>query len=245
MNTRVVLAITMSLLMSAAWAKQTIVLNSSFYAPLTSEKQDGVLDLIYQQLSKRLGIHIEIQNLTASERCLRNADSGIVDGDVARVAGLEKIYPNLMRVPVPVMKYEMVGFSRKVDFKMTGAEGIKPYNIGVVRGWKILEQAAAGAHSVTSLESADQMFMMLDKNRIDIALLEKLEGLQIIKSMDIKGVRVLQPNLYEGEFYLYLNRKHAAMIPLISAELLKMAQEGVLQHIYDSVLMRYAKSPAN
>ncbi len=240
MRSRTLLALVMSLMMRAAWAQQTIVLNSTFYAPLTSENRDGVLDRVYQQLAKRLGINIEIRRLDVSERILRNANNGIVDGDVARVAGLEKIYPDLIRVPVPVMNFEMVVFSRNVDFKVDGPESIKPYNVGVIRGWKILEKAADGARSVTALETGDQLFQMLDKNRIDIALLEKLEGLQIIHKANIKGIRVLQPSLFKGGFYLYLNKKHAAMVPHITTELGKMANEGELQHIYDSVVAQYA-----
>ncbi len=241
MKTRVILAVVINLLINPAWAEQILVLNSSYYSPVTSEEQDGVLDQVYQDLGKRLGIKIEIHNLTAAERVLLNVNGGIVDGDVGRVLGLEKKYPNMVSVPVSVMKYEMVVFSRNVEFKVAGPESIKSYNIGIVRGWKILEQAATGALSVTTLESAEQMFSMLDKNRVDIVLLEKLQGLQRIKSMDIKGVNVLQPNLLEGHWYLYLNKKHEALIPRVTAELRRMEQDGTLQRIYNNVLARYTR----
>lgn len=241
MKACIIPAIIFSLLIGPAWAEQVLVLNSPLYAPVTSEKRDGVLDQVYQELSKRMGIKFEIHSLLAAERALINVNDGVVDGDVARIPGLEKKYPNMMRVPVAVMKYEMVAFSRDVDFKVAGTDSIKPYNVGLVRGWKILEQAAIGAKSVTMLESAEQMFSMLDKNRIDIALLEKLEGLQIIANMGISGIKVLQPNLLEGYWYLYLNKKHEALIPRITAELRKMEKDGTLQRIYDGVLSRYAR----
>lgn len=242
MKIRAILAVLISLLVSSARAEQTLVLNSSYYAPVTSEAHDGVLDLVYRELSRRLGIRIEIQMLPAAERVLLNVNEGIVDGDVGRIEGLDKIkYPNLVRVPVPVMKYEMAVFSRSFDFRVAGSPSIMPYHVGVVRGWKILEQASTGARSVTPVENAEQMFSMLDKSRIEIALLEKLQGLQIIRSMDIKGIKVLQPALLEGYWYLYLNKKHEALIPRITAELRKMEQEGVLQRSYDSVLARYTR----
>lgn len=241
MKTRLILIFFINLLMGSAWSGQTLVLNSSYYAPVTSEKRDGVLDLVYQELSGRLGIKFEIHNLAAAERVLSNVNDGVVDGDVGRVKGLEKKYPNMMIVPVPVMKYEMVVFSRNVDFKVTGAQSIKPYNVGLVRGWKILEQAAEGAKEVTTLESATQMFTMLDKGRIDIALLEKLQGLQIIAGLGLNGIKVLQPNLLEGYWYLYLNKKHESLIPKITAELRKMEEDGTLLRLYNSVHSRYAR----
>ena len=173
---------------------------------------------------------------------LLNVNEGIVDGDVGRVAGMEKKYPNMISVPVPVIKYEMVIFSRNVDFKVAGSESIKPYNIGLVRGWKILEQASSGAKSVTAVESGEQLFRMLDATRIDLALLDKLQGLHFLKMLNIRGVKVLKPNLLEGQWYLYLNKKHEALIPRITAELSRMEREGVIKSIYDSVLARYTST---
>lgn len=241
MNKRLLFAIAAAFLISPSWAQQTLILNSSYYAPVTSETQNGVLDQVYQALSKRLGMKIEIHRLAAAERVLLNVNEGLVDGDVGRVLGLEKKYPNMVSVPVPVMKYEMVVFTRDANFNVAGVDSIKAYNVGLVRGWKILEQAATGARSVTALESAEQMFSMLDKGRIDIALLEKLQGLQTIENMKLKGIKLMQPNLLEGNWYLYLNKKHESLIPRISAELGEMERDGTLRRIYTNVLTRYSR----
>ena len=244
MRLAILLSIILNLLMGPVCAEQILVLNSGFYAPLTTERRDGLLDQLYQELSKRVGLKFEIQRLPAAERALINVNDGVVDGDAGRIQGLEKTYPNMVRVPVSVMKFEMVVFSRNADFTVAGTDSIKPYNVGLVRGWKILEQAAAGAKLVTTLESAEQMFSMLDKDRIDIALLEKIEGLHIISNLGIKGIRILHPNLLEGYWYLYLNKKHEALIPRIAAELRKMESDGTHQRIYDSVLSRYTRQAA-
>lgn len=241
MKARALWAIVFGLMIGSARAEQTLVLSSALYAPITSEKRDGVLDMVYRELGKRLGIKIEIRHMAAAERALLNVNEGVVDGDAGRIAGMSKNYPDMVAVPVPVMKYEMAVFSRNVDFRVAGPGSIKPYNIGIVRGWKVLEQVSSGAQSVILVDNAEQMFSMLDKNRVDIVLLEKLEGMQIIESMGIKGVRPLRPNLLEGYFYLYLNKKHESLIPRIAAELRKMEQDGSLKRIYDSVRSRYAR----
>jgi polar amino acid transport system substrate-binding protein len=241
MKIRAILVVVAILMIGSARAEQTLVLNSVFYSPLTTENHDGLLDMVYQELARRLGIKIEIRNLAAAERTLINVNDGVVDGDVGRILGFEKQYPNMVSVPVPVMKFEMMVFSRNVDFRVAGPDSIKPYNIGIVRGWRILEQASVGAQSVTTFDSAEQMFSMLDKNRIDIALLEKLEGMQIVKIMGIKGVKILQPRLLEGYWHLYLNKKHESLIPQIAAELRKMEEDGSLKRINDSVQARYGR----
>jgi polar amino acid transport system substrate-binding protein len=238
----VVILLCMALQINSVQAQPTLVLGNSHGAPLTTPDKDGLFDLIYLELAKRLGINIVIQATENGERALLNANSGLDDGDVARVAGLDKRYSNLVYLPVPVYHYQMVVFSKSVAFPVDGAKSIAPYDIGVLTGWKVLENIAKGARSVTSLDSAEQLFSMLDKQRIDIALMEKTEGLAIIKKLGIKNIRVLQPNLLEGDWYLYLNKKHAAMVPKIAAELEKMHKDGTIRRINETVGQKYQLS---
>lgn len=225
----------LTLQMSCAHANQTLSLGNAYGAPMTTPNKDGLFDLIYQELSHRTGIKIVIQNADTAERVLLNANSGVDDGDVGRVAGLEKRYTNLVYVPVPVYHYQMVVFSKKLEFPVDGARSIQPYDIGLLKGWKIVENISQGARSVTSVETGEQLFSMLDKNRIDIALIEKAQGLAILKTLRLKDIRLLQPNLLEGDWYLYLNQKHANLVPRISSELEKMHRDGTIKRINERV----------
>lgn len=229
--------------MNCLHAEQTLRLGNSYYPPMKTPNKDGIFDLIYQELSHRLGIKIVINETETAERVLLNANSGVDDGDVGRVAGLEKRYTNLVYVPIPVYHYQMVVFSKEVDFPVDGAKSIQPYDIGLLTGWKILENIAQGARSVSSLETGEQLFSMLDKKRIDIALIEKAQGLTILKKMGLKNIRFLQPNLLEGDWYLYLNNKHKNLVPVIAAELEKMHKDGTIKRINDEVYKRYSYQP--
>jgi polar amino acid transport system substrate-binding protein len=222
-----------------AQAEKTLVLNTSYYAPLTSPDHSGALNLFYQELGKRLGMKIEIQSLPA-ERCLLNADSGIDDGDVARIAGLDRKYTNLRRVPEVVMQFEMGVFSRKHNFTVNGAESLKPYSVGIITGWKILEKNIIDTKSLDKVEDAEQLFTLLDKDRIDVAVLEKMQGLMTIQKMKLKNINLLQPSFITGDWYLYLNKKHEALIPEIAKAIKAMKDDGTHKRIFDSVLKRYA-----
>jgi polar amino acid transport system substrate-binding protein len=222
-----------------AQAEQTLTLNTAYSAPLTSPDHSGALDMFYQELGKRLGIKIEIQALPA-ERALVNANSGVDDGDVSRVKGLDKIYTDLRLVPEPVMNFELVAFSRKHNFSVTNAESFKPYSIGIVTGWKILEKTIVDTKSMDKLENADQLFTLLDKNRIDVAVYEKLQGLLTIQKLGLTNINLLQPSYITGDWYLYLNKKHEAQIPEIAKAIKAMKDDGTHKRIFDSVLKRYA-----
>jgi polar amino acid transport system substrate-binding protein len=217
----------------------TLRLGNSRYPPIVTARQDGVIDRIYLELSRRLDIKIIINPVESGERVLINANNGIDDGDVARGPGLEKLYPNLVRVAVPVYHFQMAVFSRNIDFRVAGADSIKPYDVGILRGWKILEDITRGARSVTSLESGEQLFTMLQKGRIEIVVFEKPQGLAILKQMKIPEIRLLQPNLLEGNFYLYLHKKHMDLLPKITAVLEDMQKDGTIRRINEGVLKQY------
>lgn len=219
-------------------AAPPLVLNSAFFAPITSPGHDGVLDLFYAELFKRVGLKVEIQPSSA-ERGLLNANSGIDDGDVSRVLGIEQTYQNLVRVPEKVMYYQMVAFSRHANFEVRGAASLQPYDVGILTGWKILERNIVGSRSLVKLETGSQLFSMLDKDRLDVAVIEKLEGLHFIQTMGLKGIKILQPAFVEGDWYLYLHKKHSALAPRLAEEIRKMKQDGSYQRIFDSVLSRY------
>jgi polar amino acid transport system substrate-binding protein len=221
-------------------AEPTLVLNTSFFAPITAPAHDGVLDLFYAELFKRLGMRVTIQPSSA-ERGLLNANSGVDDGDVSRVQGIENSYTNLVRVPERVMSYQMVAFARHADFVVTGAASLKPYDVGILTGWKVLERTIVGTHSLVKLETGRQLFAMLDMDRIDVAVIEKLEGMDFIRTMGLKQIRMLEPPLVEGDWFLYLHSKHAALVPRVAEEMRKMKQDGSYQRIFDGVLRRYSR----
>ncbi|HJV00787.1 MAG TPA: transporter substrate-binding domain-containing protein [Burkholderiaceae bacterium] len=216
-------------------AAPRLVLNSAFFAPITSPAHDGALDLLYAELFRRVGLEVVIQPASA-ERGLLNANSGIDDGDVSRVLGIEQSYPNLVRVPEPVMRYQMVVFTRHADFTVDGAASLRPYEVGILTGWKILERSITGTRSLQKLETGRQLFAMLAMDRIDVAVIEKLEGLHFVQSMGLQGVRVLAPAYVEGDWFLYLNKKHAALAPRLAEQIRLMKQDGSYQRIFDQAL---------
>ncbi len=218
-----------------------LVLNTFESAPLTTPDQRGFLDLLYRELFGRLGMDFKIQILPA-ERALQNADVGIDDGEISRVAGLESIYLNLVRTTESVFQYQMVVFSRERDFPVSGPESLMPYGLGIVTGWKILERTTKQHPSRTMVDSVDQLFRMLDQGRVEIALIDRLVGVEALNRLGVKGVRVLSPPFLVGDWFLYLHKKHQTLIPIIDAELRKMKQDGTYERIWQQVLGRYEKS---
>jgi len=215
-----------------------LVLNTSYTAPITAPDKTGVLDLFYQELFKRLGWDFEIQYLPA-ERALTNANRGVDDGDVCRIFGLDKKYTNLIRVPAVLMQYEHVIFTRKFDFKVTGPDDLKPYDVGVVKGWKIIEWNTKTARSVTLVDEGTQLFGMLAGDRIDLGIIERMTGMMLAKKSGVKNIRILEPAFLSGDWYLYLHKKHLDLVPIIANTIRQMKVDGSHQQIFNKVLKRF------
>jgi len=215
-----------------------IVLNTFMRPPLSNPFQTGMADLIFIEAFRRLGMTVTIVHLPA-ERALINANEGIDDGDFVRVGGLSKLYPNLIQVPEKIMNFEFVAFSRKTDIQTKNWESLKPFSIGLIRGWKILEENVVGAAWLTQVADPYLLFTLMENGRADIILYERLEGYGMIKELEMDDVKTLEPPLVQKEMFLYLHKKHSALSKPLARVLREMKMDGSYQTIINKSLKSY------
>ncbi len=221
-------------------AEKVLILDSSVIEPLSNNRQTGFVDSILRKALNRIGYNLKSVKLPA-ERALINANTGIDDGDLLRIAGLQKIYPNLIQVPEKVMDMEFVIFTRHASFPVSGWKSLKPWSVAIITGWKILEQNITETAALTKVKNADLLFKLLLKNRTDIIIYSRWLGLAYIKRHHLKNIRMLEPPLDKRSMYVYLNKKHQHLIPKLAASLRKMKQDGSYQRIFDNILSPLAR----
>ncbi len=226
--TLLVLALTVNA--SHAANEPTLVLSDTYDTPYTTVAGDGFLDLVARESFRRAGLHLKMVRVSP-ERALLNANAGIEDGVSARIAGLEKNYPNLVRVPEKVMDFPFVAFTRQAKLSKAQWETLTPVSVGYIQGWKIFEQNLKHGTATTVVDDAEQLFTMLDKNRIDVALYERWLGLALAKKMGIKNIHVIEPALADREMFIYLNKRHADKVPAIAAALRALKADGTYTRI--------------
>lgn len=202
---------------------QPVVLCSTDSPPLSTPDHTGHLDEVLKEAFRRAGQPLRLA-MTPSERGLINANNGSADGDANRIAGLEKLYPNLVRVPEPNMSYEFVALARKpLDVK--DWSDLKPLRVGFITGWKILEENVPTGN-VIKAEGLDQLLTLLAAGRVDVALCERKSGQLRAEELGLKDVRVLEPSLARRDMFIYLNRRHADLVPRLAAALRSMKADG-------------------
>ena len=219
-----------------------LVLNDPTEAPYTMPDGSGFLDAIAGEAFRRAGVKLRLVKLPA-ERALINANLGIGDGDLNRIAGLETQYPNLISVPEKLMDFTFAAFSKDATLPARW-DAIRARPVGYIKGWKIYEQQLAGAPNLIAAEDAGQMFRLLNRDRIDVALYERWLGLALIRQQGIKDVHTLEPPLATKEMVIYLHTRHAALVPKLAAALRAIKAEGLYQRLYNEKVLAVMGSSA-
>lgn len=223
-----------------AMAADKIVLSTGVLEPYTSPDRKGFLDQLMAAVFREVGLEGElIVYPTATERSMLNANEGVDDGLALRIAGLEKQYPNLIRVPEEVMVNDFVAYTTGPRFTTDSWESLSPYAVSYIIGWKIFELNVPKGKEMTLVRDVDQLFGLLLNKRADVVLYERWQGLAKSRALKLNA-RVLEPPLAHTKMYMYLHKKHAELVPRVSQALAKLKRDGTYQRLVDSTLKPYA-----
>lgn len=232
------LAIGCFLLLCAPFANsaEKLVISTGLQPPLvSSENRPGFLDTLAKEAFARLGIELDVVVVPA-ERALINSNKGIDDGNLLRIKGLEKRYPNLIRVPEKMMNSEFVGYAITQIPMAPGWQRLKGQIVSFPKGWKIFENNTKQAAKVEMVRDPVQMFRLLKNSKVDIALYEKWQGIVQARKAQLNEFLVLDPAFIELEMFMYLNNKHAKLVPKLAKTLKEMKADGTYQKIYQRTL---------
>lgn len=232
------------LLTKTAWPAElpVLVLNDTNEPPYTTADGSGFVDIIAGEAFRRAGVRLKLVRLPA-ERALINADAGLEDGDLVRIAGLEAQYPNLVRVPEKLVDWTFSAFGK--DASIPGNwDALRARPLAYIRGWKIYERELSGASQALSVEDAAQMFRLLRLDRAETILYERWMGLHLISRQGIEGIYALEPPLAKREMFIYLHKRHAALAPRLAEALRAIKAEGLYERLYREKVLSLEKAAA-
>ena len=186
----------------------------------------ATLEVLSREAFGRIGHDFRLVS-QPSARSLHSANSGRVDGEGLRVAGLERQYPNLRAVPEPFADIQFVAFGVDPSLRLDdGWASLAPYRVAFINGWKLFEQKATGARQVTKVDAPGQLFQMLEAGRVDLALYTLADGLALVREMGLANVVAVGPPLRQAEMYLYLHRTRSGLLDPLAEALREMKRDG-------------------
>ncbi len=216
-------------------AAEPIRLTSGVRAPYFLPNQKGFLEQLVPEIFRRIGVSAEVVQYDASARANINANTGIDDGVAMRVKGLDKNFPNLLRVEEKIIDNEFVAYSLTANIATPSFETLRPYQVGYITGWKVFDDAILPGTGVTHVSNADQLFSLLANGRADVVLFERWQGQYILQQRKLQA-HLLQPPLVRAEMFLYLNKKHAHLLAPAAKALQAMKADGSYQRIFVQTL---------
>jgi polar amino acid transport system substrate-binding protein len=221
-------------------AREHLVLTTVALPPLGSTREvPGFLELVAREAFRRVGRGIEVDTLPG-ERSLVNSESGLDDGDLMRAPGFESAYPNLVQVPESMGNMDFIAYTTRLDIKGPITwDALTQYAVGYPSGWKIFDRNVK-AREVTTVRTIDGLFPLLELKRVDLVLIDRWQGLYAARQQG-SAAQLIEPPLASSPMFMYLNKKHAAIVPEVARALAAMKADGIYKKISDATLLPYEK----
>jgi polar amino acid transport system substrate-binding protein len=223
-------------------AAETLVIGTMYRAPLSTHDGKGLVDLITKERFARSGLNVILQP-TSNAQALEQANSGVLDGDIMRVSGADKKYPNLIQVPGEVMEgYGFMAFTKNRDLKLPeGWKSLKAYRVGTMQDRVQVDNRLAEFDivPVEKFSNPSQLFTALHRGKVDVVIHERLTGYEILHNVGFKDIIAIEPPLDSKKMYLHLNKKHEALVPKLDDALKSMINDGTVKKLTDDILSKY------
>lgn len=210
-----------------------IYVNTGFKEPVAT-----ILQRVTEELFKRMELPLQFQRLPA-ERSLQRVNEGIDDMECCRkdLAATEH-YPNLMAVPESVYQVRITAFTANPSVRITNWEELKPYTVGVVRGYKhpTAKLTQLQHDKIVTVDKPSSLIHMLNKGRVDVAVLHHEDGMELIQRFQYHEIVAQRPPLAQFPIHLMIHKKHQAMLERLSATILQMKIDGTIDSLAEQVM---------
>ena len=188
---------------------------------------------------ERANISIQVISFS-SERSLNASNSGQVDGEVARIADISKLYPNLVQVPVSLVDVEAVAFSKTPNLYISKWDDLKKYDFTIIKGTKFIEKSTQ-AYDKDYVSTFIQAFDALKDDKTDLIVVPKKAAIRLCLRAQYKDIKRISPVLKKLKLYHFVHAKNTHLIAKILPILEQMKKSGEINYIEKSYLRSLTK----
>ncbi|WP_155317576.1 substrate-binding periplasmic protein [Desulfosarcina alkanivorans] len=188
------------------------------------------MNAVLTECFNRIGIRLNITPMP-SKRSLINADRGIEDGNFLRTDTLSYAFPNLVIVPERLSVNRVVAFSKNEKIEINDWKSLFQYHVAYVNGWKNCERELKDHNAKTAVKNEYLLFTLLEKNRADVGIFGLSTGTEVLNKLGYNRIKAIEPPIVTNDLFLYVNKKHAALIPKIVKTLQSIKQDGTYRNI--------------
>lgn len=234
------LCVTLLPLSQAYAMRPTLTLGA---AEMCNSQHLNVIKKVYSAIFNEAGFNVKIVTLPLKrlEKMLKN---GTLDGNFLRIQESDMQDSAIVRVNEPVFTIDYAIFTRNDKFSdIVSSEKITEHKneilkIGYVRGSLSAEKAVNNvihAHDGYPLNTHTQCLDMLRSRRIDMVIGPQQVLQCLIEQHKLQyGTIAMRGTISSLSGYIYLTKKHEALIPALESIIRTMKVDGSLQEIINA-----------
>ncbi|GAA6129786.1 transporter substrate-binding domain-containing protein [Halopseudomonas sabulinigri] len=182
------------------------------------------------EIYQRAGISV-VPTAVPPLRETRMLEEGALDGIVGKFENFELAHPEVVRIPVPLETIQIAAFVTDQTPDLPSLLQRDNLRLGALRGIDYQLQLS-GLRQWVFVNEPGQLMHMLVRGRVDAAISVDISGLRLARELPQAPIRMLEPELRELRVYHYLHRKHADLVPKITAVMQAMYDQGYLQALH-------------
>ena len=215
------------LLIGPASADDSILIINTFSRPpLSTESQNGPVDKAIREAFRRAGKEIRIVH-RPEKRSIHLVEQGKEDGLFPRVKEVFEKSKNMVAVPVPFYRAQYVAWNFRHDNPVEHWDDLQSLWVAYPANWKVFELYQDQFGQTSTAVSIEALFRMAEENRIDVSLYER--GALLLEATEDQRKRLrISPPLATHDLLLGLNKKHEALVPLLSQAFTNMMLDGTM-----------------
>lgn len=228
-----------------------LMIKTSFLAgqPLAETLQIGAPEGHYmlplgesliQALYQPLNIKTELIPLPPL-RSLSMVNSGELDAEMVRIAEVGQRYPDLIRLPTPLLTLQLEIVSATPNMTLDNLKQARKGRI-VIQLNSMKSQQLIGNLEPVVVHSIEQQLKLLASGKVDFALIDSIQGLDLTTGYSTAERPLFQTTVLQEPGYHFLNKKHQALLLALdqSAQDLKVSGriDELLQQFRQQILQR-------
>jgi polar amino acid transport system substrate-binding protein len=209
-------------MISLSSAAQTLIIGQF------AEKDSKVLkrcEVVISAVYAQLNIQIKLVSFPG-RRALDFANKGKTDGELCRIGNIAVQYLNLIKVTPALTTMELVAISKDIHLSIKTTADLQGLKLVSIRGLKAVENDFK-SFAVSYVSDFAVIAKLLESGRADVAIVPKMIIEKPLKGQ-IVSFKVHQPSLVQYSVFHYIHKRHKALAPQISAQIIrfKKAQQA-------------------
>lgn len=214
---------------------------------LVSNSEGGTfLDFIVHVLTdayESVGARAVVKIYPAA-RSIEMANEGVTDAESLRGPGLDRDFPNLIRVPEPVLTLEYHAYTLGKPLAGEGWDAVRGKRLCVNLGEKLIDERTRNMPRELA-HGTEAALKMLKAGRCDVVVAHQFAWLAMERS-DLGTFCSSSFALETFPLYHYINRRHADLVSGLTAALHDMREDGRLDRYFaadpDHALLEKARA---